>query len=244
MRAVGAGVLLSRGVVFLVVVLMVARPALASPADPRDPWEPMNRALFEVHDFLAEQVFGPGEELFAAAAPGAVQRSVNNFFINLRDMVGTAVALARFEFDDAWTLTRRVAINSTLGIGGLFDVAGEFGLSRGNAGRQPLCYDGLPTGPYLILPTYGPTTVLEASVGTAALLGGAVLLGPAGEQVRSVVELLLFFAITTPTDRELQLHRAAMAAPDPYAAQRQLFFLGRQAKCDGASEATSQMPPS
>ncbi len=133
-----------------------------------DPIEPVNRYVFEVNYFLDEMFIKPSAYIYRAALPDPAQRGVRNALSNLR-MPWTAINdLLQGEFDRAATAGGRFAINSTFGILGLFDVAGDLGLAdhEEDAG-QTLAIWGLPEGPYIVLPVFGPSNVRD----TVGLVG-------------------------------------------------------------------------
>jgi len=124
-----------------------------------DPLEGLNRAIFTVNDGLDIFVLRPVAALYGFVMPAMVKRGVSNFFDNLNAPVVLANDVLQLEFADAATTTGRFAVNSTVGVLGLFDVAENFGLPDHPADfGQTLYAYGVGPGPYLVLPLLGPST--------------------------------------------------------------------------------------
>ncbi|HJS33543.1 MAG TPA: VacJ family lipoprotein [Alphaproteobacteria bacterium] len=147
----------------LVVSGCASTTSLDDPDAVYDPIEPVNRYIFEVNYFLDEMFIKPSAYIYRAALPDPAQRGVRNALSNLR-MPWTAVNdLLQGEFDRAATAGGRFAINSTLGVLGLFDVADDFGLpNHEEDAGQTFAVWGLPEGPYIVLPIFGPSNVRDA----------------------------------------------------------------------------------
>jgi len=127
-----------------------------------DPWERVNRFTYRFNARFDEAVFLPVAYSYGRL-PTPVRSGVHNFFDNLTD-VGTIVnyALQLHPAAGARSLGRFL-INSTLGIGGLFDVAAKFNLEREPTGLSAtLSRWGMHPGPYMVLPLYGPSTLRDA----------------------------------------------------------------------------------
>ncbi|UOD33311.1 VacJ family lipoprotein [Massilia violaceinigra] len=132
--------------------------------NPRDPLEPYNRAMFKVNDTIDEVALKPVATAYKKVLPSFVQTGVNNFFGNLSDVWTGANNLMQGKGEQGMSDWTRVALNSTFGIGGLFDIASEAGLKKHNEDfGQTLGYWGVPSGPYLMLPLLGPSTVRDTS---------------------------------------------------------------------------------
>ena len=147
----------------LIVSGCASTTSLDDPDAVYDPIEPVNRYVFEVNYFLDEMFIKPSAYIYRAALPDPAQRGVRNALSNLR-MPWTAINdLLQGEVDRAAVAGGRFAINTTLGVLGLFDVAGDLGLSHHeeDAG-QTFAVWGLPEGPYIVLPIFGPSNVRDA----------------------------------------------------------------------------------
>lgn len=132
------------------------------PATLADPLEPVNRGLFWVNDKLYFYLFKPVARAFRIV-PEPARTSLGNFFSNLGTPVRFANSLLQLKFADAGSELGRFMINSTLGIGGLFDPAKDWGeLQRKDEDLgQTFGHYGLGQGFYLVLPVLGPTTLRD-----------------------------------------------------------------------------------
>lgn len=130
--------------------------------DVRDPWEGFNRAMFGVHRAVDNAVLEPVARGYRAVTPRPVRTGVTNFLRNLRGPVILANDVLQGEFKRAGTTAGRFAINSTIGVVGLFDPASSMGLERHDEDfGQTLGVWGVPSGPYLFIPLLGPTTIRD-----------------------------------------------------------------------------------
>lgn len=143
-------------------------PERGSDVEAFDPLEPVNRILFGINDVVDMLVIRPVVAVWKGVMPQPVQTAVSNVFDNLDDVFGGASHALQGHGDIAANNFGRVIVNSTIGIGGLFDVASGMGLQKtqGDFG-QTLGVWGLPTGPYIVLPLIGPSTARE-TVGRVA----------------------------------------------------------------------------
>lgn len=127
-----------------------------------DPWEGFNRTMFSFNDGLDTYALKPVTKGYKAITPDVAETGVNNFFENLAD-VGTLINnLLQFKFGEATQDFARVAFNSTFGLAGVIDVATPMGIEKNNEDfGQTLGYWGVESGPYLVLPFFGPSTVRD-----------------------------------------------------------------------------------
>lgn len=128
-----------------------------------DPWEKWNRKTFAFNDALDRWALRPVAVGYQKVTPQPVRRSVHNFFGNLGEGKNLANNLLQAKFHDAGVDTARFMFNTTFGVLGLFDVATKMGLQRNDEDfGQTLGKWGVPSGPYLVLPLLGPSTVRDA----------------------------------------------------------------------------------
>lgn len=129
---------------------------------PSDPLEPMNRAIYKFNDGVDTVLFRPLAEGYRAVIPEFVRNSISNFFSNINDILVALNNLLQGKFVDAYSDLGRVLINSTLGLGGLFDIASAAGVEKHNEDfGQTLGRWGIGGGPYLVLPLLGPSNVRD-----------------------------------------------------------------------------------
>lgn len=127
-----------------------------------DPLEPVNRASFEFNESLDQYLMKPLANGYVAVTPGLVRSGVTNFFNNLSYLNVMVNSFLQGKIDDGLTDMTRFIFNSTIGLGGLVDVATPMGLERHNEDTgQTLAVWGAEQGPYLYLPIFGPDTARD-----------------------------------------------------------------------------------
>jgi len=127
-----------------------------------DPFESVNRKIYKVNDTLDKAILKPVATGYKAVAPSPVQDGVRNFFSNINDVIVIVNDLLQLKFAQAASDTGRFAANSTVGLLGLVDVASRMGLPKHNEDfGQTLGVWGLDTGPYLVLPLFGPSNTRD-----------------------------------------------------------------------------------
>jgi phospholipid-binding lipoprotein MlaA len=151
--------------VLLVLVFLSTGCATGPHANPKDPLEPMNRKIAVFNDTLDDNVLKPVATGYRDYTPQLLQTGVGNFFRNLSDVLSTVNNGLQLKGRDTAESFMRVTVNTTVGIYGIFDVATHIGLERHPEDfGQTLGYWGVPDGPYLVLPLFGPSTVRDASM--------------------------------------------------------------------------------
>lgn len=127
-----------------------------------DPFEPINRVTFAVNDTVDAAILTPVAKGYRAVTPAPVRAGLNNIFTNVGDITTAVNNLLQGNGGKAASDVGRFLVNSTLGILGLFDVASPMGLERNNEDfGQTLGKWGVPSGPYVVLPLMGPSTVRD-----------------------------------------------------------------------------------
>jgi len=145
----------------------LAAGALAEEAkqkeNPADPWEGFNRGVFAFNDTIDGAVVKPLAKGYKAVTPDVVETGVSNVFSNLGEVGNIVNGLLQFKIGQASNDTGRLLINSTFGLAGLFDVAKHMGLEKGTGEDfgQTLAAWGVDSGPYIVLPFLGPTTLRD-----------------------------------------------------------------------------------
>lgn len=127
-----------------------------------DPWQGFNRGSYAFNRQVDRLVLVPLVKGYRAITPKFFRTGAQNFWKNLGEVQVTAASLLQFKFKKAALSTSRLAINSTLGIGGLGDVATKFGISpiREDFGQTFGAW-GIPAGPYLVIPFLGPSSLRD-----------------------------------------------------------------------------------
>lgn len=130
--------------------------------DPRDPWEGFNRTVFEFNDLADRYVAAPVARTYKKVTPDPVDQGIENVFNNVGEVKNFANDLLQGKPGDALIDFSRFVINTTVGVLGIFDVAGHIGLERQSEDfGQTLARWGVGSGPYLVLPLLGPSTLRD-----------------------------------------------------------------------------------
>lgn len=144
------------------MIFALALTACATTNHPKDPFEGFNRVIFTFNDTLDQLAVKPVATFYQAALPSFVQTGVGNFFGNLGDAWIAVNNLLQGKLEDGMSDIMRVALNSTLGFGGLLDIGSEAGLVKHREDfGQTLGKWGVVPGPYVVLPLYGPSTLRD-----------------------------------------------------------------------------------
>lgn len=136
-------------------------PTVVAPAEYRDPLIAVNRAIFAFNDFTYRRVLIPVSKGYVRAVPAPARRSVGNFFHNIRTPIYVANDLLQLEPRPLGRHLARFVVNSTVGVGGLFDPARKwFGLEKTATGfEDTLSGYGVGYGIYLVLPIFGSSDI-------------------------------------------------------------------------------------
>ncbi len=130
----------------------------------KDTFETLNRDIFYVNERLDHYALRPVAVAYTKVMPDPLERGIGNFFDNLDEITNVVNDLLQGKFKQAGHDSGRFLINSTIGVGGLFDVATRAGISKsdGEDFGQTLAVWGVGEGPYLMLPLFGPSTLRDA----------------------------------------------------------------------------------
>ena len=198
------------------------------PASFPDPIEPVNRATLKFNQVVDKVVMDPITAGYRFIFPEKVRRSFERFFQNVNSTQTLINDIFQLEWKDAGITTSRLLINSTVGIGGLFDPAGRWGI-RGHVSDfgQTLALAGAPSGPYVMLPLLGPSNVRDGlGLGVDALFHPTFfLLGG--------TDVLFFSGSSGLTERARhidELNALKESSIDYYAALRSAYYQNRMAE--------------
>ncbi|WP_423198870.1 MULTISPECIES: MlaA family lipoprotein [unclassified Cupriavidus] len=161
--------------------LLASGCATGPQANPDDPLEPMNRVVFKANDTLDEYVAVPLAKGYQKVTPEPARIAVSNFFSNFADVGNFVNNVLQGKGVEATETLMRVAINTVLGIGGLIDIATPAGLTKHSQDfGLTLGVWGVPAGPYLVLPVFGPSSFRDGvGVGASIYLDPAHYFDPA-----------------------------------------------------------------
>lgn len=136
-----------------------------SGSDPRDPWETMNRHTTEFNQTVDTYVVRPVAKGYERVMPQFARDRIHNFYMNLDEPANLMNNALQGKGEGALVSLFRFMINTTLGLGGMFDVAGSVGNQpvRDEDFGQTLAVWGVPTGPYFVIPFLGPSSVRDAA---------------------------------------------------------------------------------
>ncbi|MCC7326677.1 MAG: VacJ family lipoprotein [Burkholderiales bacterium] len=136
----------------------------STPGRPYDPFEASNRVMYAINDPLDRYFAKPIAQAWVDYMPDVVQMAVRNYVNNIDDLFSGVNGLLQGKLDKAGNDFGRVLINSGFGLAGLIDIASDAGIPRGNEDfGQTFGYWGIPQGPYLFIPLWGPTTVRDGT---------------------------------------------------------------------------------
>jgi phospholipid-binding lipoprotein MlaA len=154
--------------IYSILVSVLSLPVwadAASMAANKDPWESYNRKVFAFNDYLDRWLLKPVAKGYKKIAPAPVALGVSNLFDNLLEPTSVLNDVLQWKWKAAGRDLGRFVVNSTAGVGGLWDVADMMGWKKLVGGEdfgQTLRTWGMPTGPYFVLPLFGPSTLSEA----------------------------------------------------------------------------------
>ena len=208
------------------VLLALQGCATVKSADARDPWEPMNRSVFEFNQVVDKVAIKPAAQAYVQVVPGLVRTGVGNFLGNLSDVWTFANSTMQLKGQAAAESFMRVTVNTVFGLGGVLDVATEMRLEKRKEDfGQTLGYWGVKPGPYFVLPLLGPSTLRD----TVAL--PLDMKGDASQQFsdEATRNALTVTRVVDLRSRLLQTVDVLMAASlDPYTFVRDGYLQKRQ----------------
>lgn len=225
-----------------VAATMLAMPALASDDTPYDPWRRANRGLFAVSMQLDRAVLAPVAHGYKWIVPEAVRNRVSRVLDNLGEPGTMLNDLAQGHPRRAGKATARFAINSTLGLAGLFDVAATMNIPMHDSDfGQTLGRYGVGPGPYVYVPVLGPSDVRDGFGRIVDVVTDPVSMLTGG--IKTTLGASRFTATTVDTRlRADGAFRALEDATDPYATARSAYTQRRSAVVLDAAGGTEVLP--
>ncbi|MBA4502036.1 MlaA family lipoprotein [Marinobacterium marinum] len=141
---------------------LVAAPVWAETE--QDPWEGLNRSIFNFNETVDRYAMKPLAQGYRYVTPDIAETGVSNFFENLRDVSNVFNSVLQLKFEAAGKGLARLTFNSTFGLAGFIDVATPMGIEKHSEDfGQTLGYWGVSSGPYLVVPFWGPSTVRDGA---------------------------------------------------------------------------------
>lgn len=210
------------------LIMLAALGGCASvPADQRaesDPWEPMNRSIHSFNTAVDSVTLKPLAKGYEAIIPGPARTGVRNFFNNLMTPQSALFHFMQGKPGGGFTELARFAFNSTVGIGGLFDVATAGGLEvRSEDIGQVAAVWGVPAGPYVVLPFLGPHTLRDAILRPFAV--SYLLYSYDNTSVRDKLQVLRLIDLRA---RLLAAEKLLDDSKDPYITLRESYLQNRE----------------
>lgn len=146
----------------LASLLVLQGCATVQTADARDPWESMNRSVYQFNEVVDTVAIKPAAQLYVKALPSFVRTGVSNFLGNLGDVWSMANSALQLKGQATVETFMRINVNTFFGLGGLLDVATEMRLEKRKEDfGQTLGHWGVKPGPYVVLPLLGPSTLRD-----------------------------------------------------------------------------------
>jgi len=140
------------------------KPDVTYPIDVYDPLEKFNRGVYRFNYYFDKYLFLPVTNVYETITPDPVEDRVSNFFANVRQLFTLANCVLQLKPECAADTVGRIIVNTTLGIGGLWDPATTMGIRRHNEDfGQTLGHYGVGNGPYLMLPIFGPSNLRDTT---------------------------------------------------------------------------------
>ena len=202
-----------------------------------DPAEPVNRAIFKANVAADHAVMKPVAQAYVDHVPEGVQKGIHNVVQNLKEPAVAVNNALQGDVRHAWQSVERLAVNSTVGVVGVFDVAQEWGLPPHKADfGQTLAVWGVGEGPFVELPLLGPSnardavgTVVDMAMNPLTFVGGApatyASIGTGGANV-----------VDTRSQHLHDLDELERNSLDYYATLRSVYRQHRQAEIDAARQ--------
>ncbi len=163
MRRIGTDVIDRMARACVCASLLLASAGAAQAATEEDPWESINRPIFRFNDTVDTYALKPLAKGYQAVTPQFLEDGIHNMFRNLGDVTNLANNVLQLKPHAAGVDTARLIVNTTFGLAGFFDVGTKMGLQRNDEDfGQTLGYWGVGSGPYVMLPLLGPSTVRDA----------------------------------------------------------------------------------
>lgn len=204
-----------------------------------DPLEPYNRAVFAFNNGVDYVLLDPLTEVYRFVVPDAFRIAISNFLTHIKSPVYLANELLQGDFEDAGLVTTRFVLNSFTGFGGILDTASWEGMEyQPEDFGQTLAVWGVGSGPYIVLPLYGPSTTRDGFG-----LVGDMFMDPINwyawnNEETDIDTVRLGATILATKDQYLDLQRDLKKnSLDYYAATRSVWLQRRQAMInDGETE--------
>ena len=228
------------------VVLLNGAPALAADStgpSHDDPWERLNRRIYSFNQGLDRAVIRPAAIGYSRIAPKPLRLIIRNFLNNLSEPKVIVNDILQLRPKRAAQATGRFVVNSTVGLGGILDVATHANLPHQDNGFSiTLGHYGVANGPYVFVPISGPATVrsLIGSVADGVMSPLYWIRYPD----RTVISISLGLARGLDLRAEVDgsLKSLTADATDPYATIRSAYLQNQQSLVNGDTDKVQSLP--
>lgn len=229
---------LAMGSLLLGAALLTGCATVARP-DPNDPLESYNRSMTRFNEQVDAMVLKPVATAYREVTPAPVRTGVSNFFANIGDVWSFVNNVLQLRAEAAGSSFMRVNVNTIFGLGGLLDVASELGIERYKQDfGLTLGRWGVGTGPYLVLPILGPSTLRDTLALPVDMKGNVV------SHVDPVSARNSLYALRAVDVRANLLRAGSVldsAALDKYSFTRDVFLQVRGSQVDAAQRGNGQV---
>ena len=212
----------SRGVLFSLLLCAALAGCARTPESQqiKDSWEPVNRPVFGFNRDVDDHALGPVARGWKTITPGVVRDGISNTYRNLTFPQRFISSLGQAEPGIAGSEMARFLVNTTVGLGGIFDPASAMGLEKHDESLGKMFASwGIPPGPYMVVPLLGPSTPRDA-------IGGAlgVAMNPLMWLGVGVPGLGVLFAVNGRAQANDQIEAAKRASLDYYVFARDAYI--------------------
>ncbi len=150
--------------IFVILACLVMGGCAGTGKNSQDPWESWNRGVYSFNKTMDKYIAKPATQGYKAITPDPLEKGISNVFSNLGDIPNMINNLLQGKVGDSVSDLGRLLVNTTLGIGGLFDPASDMGLEKHDEDfGQTLGAWGVGSGPYVMLPFLGPSTLRDTA---------------------------------------------------------------------------------
>lgn len=212
----------------LALLMIVMSGCATIPEEQRvesDPWESLNQPLFSVNQSLDKAITRPLAKGYDKVLPGPVRKVIRNFFTNLTTPRSAINNFLQGKPERGLSEVGRFLFNSTVGVGGLFNVASSAGVEeyREDFGQTAAVW-GVPDGPYVMLPLLGPQTLRDALLSPVDIVGDPLY----QYDNSSVRDKLYVLRLIELRHRLLSADKLLNESKDPYITLRESYLQNRE----------------
>ena len=218
-------------VIVLITIVHAAGSVQASPrlATKGDPWERVNRRGYAINQVLDKVLIRPLALFARALTPGILGRAVHHALVNISEPVVIINDLLQLHVKKAVNTTARLAMNTTVGLGGMIDVASKAGLPHHDNGfSNTLGRYGVRSGPYIYLPLLGPSTVRDVFGSAVDSVSNPLFFVQYPNSDNATLAEGFFAGLDARAEADPDLQVLLQDATDPYATLRATYLQSRQ----------------